>query len=76
MAVRAEEQLRDIETAAFGSAPTTEPDVRWRTALLDRLQRLVHGRPGDDDRDDYGRRVLIGYDAVRQWMDHWQAQDH
>lgn len=68
--LQAEEQLHRIEVAGFASPAQTEGEVNRRTATLERLGRQARGMSSADI-DPEGRTVLVGYQAVKNWMEYW-----
>lgn len=70
--IQAEEQLRAIEIAAFGSPAQSDAEVGRRVAFIQRLQHRAQGQQSNIDAE--GRDVLIGYDQISSWMNYWANQ--
>lgn len=49
--------------------PATDADVQRRTATLHKLSLTARGLDDDGYYDEYGRVILMGYEAVSGFID-------
>jgi hypothetical protein len=68
--IRASEQLDAITVVSFAAPAANEQIAESRQGIVDLLRRATQ-REIDPDTDASGRRVLIGYKAIRDWMNYW-----
>lgn len=71
LAIKAEEKLAAIDVAPFSSPAQTDEEVSRRKDYIANLLAQIEGRPRNAEVDEYGRQILIGYDAIKEWMNYW-----